>query len=344
MANIAFIIGNGFNHFIYSLIDKYSEDLIFEKTSRVKADILHEITEITQLWKRFDEIFSELILKSENRLNEEQLIQIVHTLFEVLPQLENFKKLISPNLFRALTDIFDSVLLSKIQEVTDRFRQHQESGGYGNIRSLFPEFGRHFETTFSTNHVCQIFTTNYDGILDALLSKPQKKYIYSDCFINTDPPSNYLQIIPDFVNEPNRKLLAHIHGSYLYEKVNGITYKQRPAGRNQNPSVVFNNPNYKLSQISADNVLSTYFDRFVKVMKTFNVIILVGNSLETEPHIKVVIKKYFDRSNTKIIVCDTSPDQIASKLKLIYNGEIRCVDMKQIYSLNQLFGTLSSQI
>ncbi|RZK32384.1 MAG: hypothetical protein EOO61_16965 [Hymenobacter sp.] len=74
--------------------------------------------------------------------------------------------------------------------------------------------------------------------------------------------------------------------------------------------------------IRNDTVLRDYFELFNNCLATYDKLIILGNSMEAEPHFKKAIKASFNRPNTSITVCSRSPSNIKAEIKPFYRGNI----------------------
>jgi len=114
----------------------------------------------------------------------------------------------------------------------------------------------------------------------------------------------------------------HLHGSYRFEKRFGTTYKTREGIENLDPVIVFNNPNQKEEIINKDSVLREYFNILKKSLATHDKLIIIGNSMANEPHLKSIIKEFFNKPNQLLYACSRNPSQISKQLEGYYDKSV----------------------
>lgn len=322
--NITFIIGNGFNFLIEEIVRSIPENQLPKNLSSPKNEIADKIHEISTLWRKFDEIFNEVKENVGGNVNDEELIKIIQAVLEFLSNAELFKKIIGEEKLAELTATFDIVLIDKIKAICEEFRQHEISEGYKDIKRIFPDFGERFKKILDASSVtnCDFITTNYDGVLDTLLTKSTKGFLSVDGFGRIPGLDNYLKLY-DYNLYGYQIRCLHLHGSYRFQKINGDTYKTKDKSViNEDPVIVFNNPNQKEMLIRSDHVLRQYFSEFCESLKNSNKLVIIGNSLKNEPHLKEKISEHFNRPNKKLYVCSRNPDQIANQLNGFYSHPI----------------------
>lgn len=315
------LIGNGFNYMIESWINNLSEDFISNKIGESKSEIIQKINEITKLWQKFNDIFEEIRHKNP-KLNDEELIRIIYSVIDLFSTMSGLEKIMGQQKLLQLKSLFDSLLLDKIKDIALEFKNHHESVGYKNIKKLFPDFGKNFNKIITENKVdyLHIYTTNYDGILDTLLTDEPRGFIFHDGFGSIS--SNRFLGFYDY-NINFTKTICHIHGSYLYEKNFGVTYKLKENLQNIDPVMIFNNPDFKEDIIKKDTVLLEYYKLLENDLKNADQLIIFGNSMVNEPHLKNIIKKYGNRKKLEILIFSTSPNKVLEELKNFYKYKIR---------------------
>ncbi len=161
-------------------------------------------------------------------------------------------------------------------------------------------------------------------MLDTLLTGDPRGYIFHDGFSHFN--NNLLSISEENINY--NKLICHIHGSYLYKRELGFTYKLKNNLYNSEPIMVFNNPDFKEQIISRDNVLSRYYYILLESLKTADNLVILGNSMKNEPHLKKIISKYGNRPELNVYVCSTNPQKIADEISSSYQHKINLVNSK----------------
>ena len=114
-----------------------------------------------------------------------------------------------------LKELINKVLLEKIIAISEEFRQHEEKAGYKNIKKIFPNFGDAFRSVLNECGIdnVSIFSTNYDGLLDTMLTK-DGMFIFEDGFNKTE---RGLMFEEEQFQRCRLKLL-HLHGSYKFEE------------------------------------------------------------------------------------------------------------------------------
>ncbi|MCQ4140144.1 hypothetical protein, partial [Chryseobacterium sp. EO14] len=318
--NMLLLVGNGFNYMVENWINNLPEHLIDNKIKESKNDITQKISEITKLWQKFNDIFEEIREKNP-KLNDEELIRIIYSVIDLFSNMSGLEKIMGPEKLLELKGLFDSLLLEKIRDIALEFKSHHESIGYKNIKKLFPDFGKNFNQILIDNKVeyLHIYTTNYDGILDTLLTDDPRGFIFHDGFGNIHN-DRFLGFYEYNINYS--KIICHLHGSYLYEKNFGVTYKLKENLENNEPVMIFNNPDFKENIIKKDTVLSEYYKILESDLKTADQLIIFGNSMANEPHIKKLIQKYGNKKELKILIFSNSPEKVSQELEGFYNYNI----------------------
>lgn len=326
------LVGNGFNYMVESWINNLPEDFISSKIEENKNEITQKINEITKLWQKFNDIFEEIKQKNP-KLNDEELIRIIYSVIDLFSTMSGLEKIMGKEKLSQLKSLFDSLLLEKIRDIALEFKRHHESVGYKNIKKLFPDFGKNFHQILVDNKVdyIHIFTTNYDGILDTLLTNEPSGFIFKDGFGSTI--SDRLLQFYEY-NISFNKIICHLHGSYLYEKNFGITYKLKGNLENTDPVMIFNNPDFKEDIIKKDTVLLEYYQILESDLKDADQLIIFGNSMANEPHIKNLIKKYGNREHLKILIFSTNPEKVSEELKNFFDYDIIEFNTKNFISAN----------
>ena len=326
------IVGNGFNYMINSWIDNLNEDYIKNLNIGSKEDLKSDISKITVLWKKFNDIFQE-IKKNNRNISEEELIRLIYSVIDLFSNLPGLEKIFEPEKIEELKNLFSSFLLDKIREIALEFKQHHESTGYKNLKRVFPTFGKDLNEILKSKDIeyFNIFTTNYDGLLDTLLTNHPFGFIFSDGFSHFDEKN--LIISSEYIK--NDKLICHLHGSYLYKKEFGFTYKMKSNFLNTEPIMVFNNPDQKEEIIKRDNVLSKYYDILIDNLQSADNLVIFGNSMNNEPHLKNLIKKFGNRESLSVYVCSTSPNKIKEQVEKFYEHNIREINTTSFTTPNE---------
>ncbi|NVO32589.1 hypothetical protein, partial [Hymenobacter lapidiphilus] len=290
-------------------------------TKRETAD---SIRAITGLWKKFDDAFADFYRQFDEKgikISHEELIRLIYTVINLFSSMDGFEKILPKSDIVKLNSVFDGFLLNKIREIAKEFQDHQDSAAYGNMRNYFPTFSNQLEDMIKGKNFSKftMFTTNYDGVLDTLTTKIPKGFMFTDGFATSAPYPGLLDMVPEYVYG-NSLVLAHLHGSYRFTKAFGKTYKTRANIENNEPVMVFNNPNMKEEIVRNDNTLSEYYDFLKKCLSDYDHLVILGNSMEAEPHIKKLINKHFRRKGTSITVCSRNPNAIKAEIEPFYIG------------------------
>lgn len=323
---IIFLVGNGFNYLIEDIIKHHEFDNGGTPDElKHKRETSQGISNITALWKKFDTVFAEFETHFKERgmkISHEDLVRMVYTVINLFSSMPGLSQVLAPEDIGKLRDIFSKFLLDKIREIADEFMEHHNSGQYGEIRRYLPTFSSNVQAILMENHVqkANFCTTNYDGILDTLLTKQPKGFITDDGFRSTTPPSSVLDIYPSYLSSKSL-VLTHLHGSYLYTKRFGKTYKTNDYSSNDEPVMVFNDPKMKREIIRSDSVLWSYFLKLNGDLKEFDKLIIFGNSMSSEPHIKTLIQNNFNRPNTVIVIASRSPEKVTRELEAMHEGK-----------------------
>lgn len=337
---VAFLVGNGFNYMVENIIRKHVTGHETPEQLIEKRAIADSIISITALWKKFDEVFQELTQQFAERgvkISHEELIRMIYAVINLFSSMSGFEQILSQDDLKRLKAVFDGFLLSKIREIASEFQDHQKTEAYGKIRNYFPTLPGSVEDMISSRQLgkVRIFTTNYDGVLDTIFTKRPYGFMFSDGFIKSPSYHDLLELEPSYVTG-NDLILAHIHGSYRFTKRYGKTYKTRENTDNREPVMVFNNPNMKEEIVKGDNVLSEYYKAMQQTLFKADKLVILGNSMEAEPHFKKIIKKYFDRPGTSITVSSRSPDSVKEQIKPFYKQQIHEVSTRGVNSEEDL--------
>lgn len=329
---VVMLIGNGFNCQIASLIANMSEGNLPKGLEMPLQQIRHNLNALSRLGFCPNDTYG-VIKPDHSILMKEENIRIIrHFLHSV--GLEN-----GPSDWKAEARKY---LALKIQEliitIGERFRLYQDMGGYRDIKKLFRHFGDSFVGLLEANHIGKIHicTTNYDGVLDTLLTTSRGKdaFLFKDGFGNGR--CDQLKVIKPASFTRMDRYLFHLHGSYKFLNLDGETCKITGNIKNDNPVIVFNNPDKKERIISRDRVLSAYFEKLKADLRTFDRLIIYGNSLINEPHIKQAIQQHFNRAHTELVICSLHPHKVEKEVKPYYSQKIYKVGTGNITSEQQL--------
>lgn len=336
---ISFIIGNGFNYLINDIVRNYPVSPFSPWPSNIRStkdSIISEIGKITSLWKKFDELFEELKEKNP-QYDAEELIRMIYSVIDFLSNIDTFQKILSPTLINEIKKSFEFLLIDRIRDIAKEFSYHESSQGYKDLKKLFPNFGKDFEEIlkkYSVNQ-CDYFTTNYDGILDTLLTLPDYKYLANDGFQRSSMPDYYE--LNDLSLRSSKIRGLHIHGSYKFEKLQGDTYKIGKSIENSEPVMIFNNPQFKGDLVRKDTVLNQYFYTLSNSLRNSDKLIIFGNSMKNEPHIKKAINSFFTGVDKKLFICSDKPDAVKKELTRYFSGKpIEC-PTNGVSNMNDLF-------
>ncbi|RIJ37557.1 hypothetical protein [Pontibacter oryzae] len=334
------LFGNGFNKLLANLVNNYPTEKIPKALGTDLKTISNNINDIAGLWERFKYAFPK-IKQSHPYLCDEQILCLLND----LANEELFKEVIPTDKIEELTGKVNIARKNSLKEVATDFKRFENISGNKVIRRLFPHFGVGFENMLNNNEVEEAFicTTNYDGILDTLLTGPIKNngtsFIYPDCF-GLSNIEGHLKL-----NESRLKIvkrcMVHLHGSYKFTKYKNNTYKITGDIFNEEPVLIFNNPFLKEQEILNDQVLSAYYKTLTERLKSYDRLVIIGNSFRYEPHIKELISKHFDRSRTELVVCSLNPEEVAKELQEHYRKEIYQFSTKDVWCEKQLLHLLN---
>ena len=333
---ITLIIGNGFNYLIESIINQTTSENLPKNLATSKTEVENKIREISSLWKKFDNIFDELKTQFLG-ISDEELIKMIYAVLEFFSSIELFEKIIGKKKLDELKETFNILLIDKIREIAEEFRVHENSDGYKDLKRFFPNFGDTIQRILKDNTVTNfdVFNTNYDGIVDTLFTKGQTRgFIGVDGFGKIPELPNYLKLYDINLKDNIRRF--HIHGSYKFEKKHGLTYKNSKNTKNHDPVIIFNNPNMKEELINRDSVLSRYFLELKKSLEESDKLIIFGNSMKSEPHLKKLIEHTFNQKNKKVYVCSRNPILVKKEIEKSFSFEIFERSTKSINSQKSL--------
>lgn len=331
---VSIIVGNGLNYLIEDIIRNF-DDSKYPDFSVTKNQIANSVKEITSLWTKFDELFQELKKKAP-KLSEEELIRLIYSVLDIFSNIKIFEKVLKPEDIEKIKDVFGQFLIQKIREISDEFRQHEDTAGYKHLKKLFPTFGEQIKSIAEGAGITQLnfYTTNYDGILDTLLTGYPHGFIFKDGF-SDKVDDNLLRLWAPFVFFETFTI-SHLHGSYKYTRQFGTTYKLRTNKQNDDPVMVFNNPDFKLEKINNDNILSEYYHNLSQDLKDKNRLIIIGNSMTNEPHIKAIIKNYYNIEGNTIYIASRNPSKIHDQIKDVYHYNVVLRKTEEIKTMDGL--------
>lgn len=322
----ALLVGNGFNYLIADIIRQHNGNDLPKRITDTQEACINNIFFLTRLWERFDEAFDEL-KKETKGLNDEELIGIIQCVINFLSCLDGLVENVDmAQIQKLLSSVFDKFLVQKIIDIAQDFRKHEDIDEYKSIKHYFKTIPYSIEDFVNANPTTKfnLYTTNYDGILETVFAKKQQEgvsgFIAEDGFtrrISENAP--LLALDRDRLENAKMKFL-HLHGSYKFTKVFGMTCKLFGAGaKNNNPVMVFNRLEQKGNLVRGDDVLNTYFEKLRRDMSTSDKFIILGNSMKNEPHIKELLKSSI-RPDCTIFVCSRNPIEIKEQIR----SSVRC--------------------
>jgi NAD-dependent SIR2 family protein deacetylase len=330
---VVMIVGNGFNQLVKNVVESsieisnegagicviqprhdvglslQSDIVTIGKKPKSNSDLVKEIEDLSNLWLEFDEVLKEI---KGDKLNDEEAISYVTSMIAFLSNERIFKKIFSEEQIIQAKFLLETVLYEKLIKICEKFRTQHNEGFHKDMKKEFSSFGSKFNAFLNAKkqNKTSIYTTNYDGILDTISTGSPYGYITEDGFRDREFKEDTINDAPYF--------LAHLHGSYLFEKDCGITKKKGNACKNNYPVMVFGSPKLKESVIKNDNVLNAYFQKLKSDLKTCDRLIILGNSMNSEPHIIDAIEKHFNKKGN-IFICSRNAKSTA-KIKLQIKG------------------------
>jgi NAD-dependent SIR2 family protein deacetylase len=319
MKKTVFLIGNGFNNIIANLVRNAPNSNLPDNIKDTQEATADNIIQITKLWEKFDKDFDELA-KETGQNNQEELIETIYAVINFFSSLERFSSVIGPERIEELKGLFGNFIVDKIVDIAKDFREHENLQQYKNLKWYFPILPMAVSALLEDkDRKINIYTTNYDGVIDTILSKPYDRTTQTSGFQGGDGftrrnPFNALLL--NFVSEhmdDKQMLIMHMHGSYKFTKYAGMTNKIKGVQENNQPVMVFNRKKVKGRIVKSDNVLSAYFERLRNDVKEAQRFVILGNSMITELHIKEMLKANLSPS-TEVVVCSREPHKIAAEI------------------------------
>jgi len=355
--NIAFLVGNGFNRLLANVIGD--------------IEVSRRLQEISVLYNRFSEMFKD-IMEKYNLKSQEEAIELFYdalgiiqtTIDGSLTPKENWR-----NCLEEMKTELEREITDKIYEVIENFIEDETSGFYGNLTRIIAEHGFYLctETANKNKNRFLIFTTNYDGCVDIFFQfdRSIKNFSFEDLFRGSGCPGYPGQYVCfDDTVSPSPPLLFHLHGSYKYfqkREIFGryITIKLSREGyrilniRELIPVIIYNAPSFKEKLIEKFQLLRIYFRSFKdNLQKTVRKLVVIGQSLISDPHILTVIaESYFGLE--EVVIMDINPfpvkDRIVKKIKeLRKNDDIpdnfRLISTGEINTISRLYDVLNEHI
>ncbi|MCC9165462.1 SIR2 family protein [Pontibacter harenae] len=311
------IIGSGLNYIIADIINQYSKESSKSHLKQELEQAHRDLLALNNLWGELDNILNNPSSAFPSK-NGEEIIQFYQTVFES----KLFKNMISRDYnIEYSVSSHRNLLQDEIKRICYRFTEFENKGGYSNIKKLLPHIGDNFSNILRKNEVrkLHIYTLNYDGVLDALLTERRKvsqkqDYLFKDSFHYGEFNQWKLNNLP--------YLMGHLHGSYKYKRNTHSTTKLKKGIINENPVMIYNSPNLKKTLIKEDPVLKAYYNQLAMDLKTYQRLVVLGASFKTEPHLLELIRTAFNRPNTHLIVCSDKPREVASILESYYDFPI----------------------
>jgi len=312
---VLLIVGNGFNHLLLNIVRNYPFYRM-PKVIKTSRDRMVEVIErITYLFSEFK--FLDILKENHNANDWEGGLTGYNKNCELL---DNHKLLNEPfAIGTILKQNMHLLVQNQMKIVADKFSNSESQGSYKDIKRLLPSFGIKFMDRLRSNGITDlsIFTTNYDGILDTLLTDQSNNFLFQDSFGYSDI-QNTLKFHPQYLYRSHFSMF-HIHGSYKFLEKNGETFKIKAGMKNENPVMVLSGADSKEDIISSNHVLSSYYKKFISNLNEYDRVIIFGNSLNSEPHLKKAIKENFDRIGTELVICSNNPNKVEEQLTGYYN-------------------------
>ncbi len=303
------LIGNGFNHHFKSYIDN--------------DELKNEIDHITSLWNKFDN------LVENNGASIEEIIENLYRAFAFLSSVKPFRENEYKECIDLLREKFYIEFIDMLHDIAYEFAKQQLEGFYGQLKSYLCEniFDNFVPCEIIKNKKINVYTTNYDGIAEMILGHDGKNFQLPDGFRHD---GNYVCFNKEAFDEDLKGCkLFHLHGSYKFYKLfeyedyrfaKEIKFKFENSDslnefennkQNLEPIIILNAVNLKEKQIKNYFSLSMYLSAFEKDLKKSDTLIIWGQSLKNDPHLKDRIKKYYTTNNEynekkRIIIIDTN--------------------------------------
>lgn len=279
--NITFLVGNGFNHFIYTYFES-EKKMVLEAMKKSKRnsfsqqELEEKYDEIMRLLKEYITLLDFLKMDSIEYNGEELLDKLENLLDETYPNfIELIQTKITENIENIMSSFGDSEQLYKMIRNTFYISIDGEIE-HDFIYSLKKHLKIQKELDIDQSTEINIITTNYDGIVEQVL-KPWS-------------------LVTDVRKEINYQVFP-IHGTVEDGK----------------ELIICNSPKRKKSSIYANSILANRFDQFGEVLKTSNLFIIFGNSLYSDPHIIEMIDNYLCH-DAEIVIIDPKPEVYLARL------------------------------
>ncbi|MGI4970943.1 MAG: SIR2 family protein [Janthinobacterium lividum] len=308
------------------IISHHSGDGVSQQAHERKEECVNNILFLTRLWERFDEAFDELKRETKG-LGDEELIGIIQCVINFFSCLEGLTDNVDIAQIQGLiTQLFDKFLVQKVIDIASDFRHHENIADYKGIKQYFRELPKEIDRFINENPELKfnVYTTNYDGILETVFAKARPQggsgFFAEDGFIRKISENSPFIALDRTRLENSKMKFLHLHGSYKFAKVFGMTCKISGPEKNKNPVMVFNRPTQKGNLVRGDDVLNTYFEKLRRDLSTCDKFIILGNSMKNEPHIKELLSNSI-RPEATIVVCSRNPNEIRQEIA----PHVRCV-------------------
>ena len=300
------LIGNGFNHYVMKIA----------READIEDDIIKELDNVINLWRSFDELVSTLEEKLRPKFREyflyssldgEDILFLIYEILDFINLLSSSQKSEEvQSCLSSLRNIIGEEIYAKIYDAVNKFLRQELSGFYRDLLSSFKEKGLLDNASLLEELPINIFTTNYEGIIDILLSP--NGFWLGDGFGYCPYFEDRLLLCfnPDFSDSHN---LYHIHGSYKFFEGRDQVYKLRTSSfekkkegskqiesnleslmsfiknKHLKPLLVYSSFKEKLKLIRKNPVLSYYYNFYIHSISKNKKLALFGISLSNDKHL-----------------------------------------------------------
>jgi hypothetical protein len=322
--NRLFLIGNGFiKHTRNLIINESKESDLIDQYNLIHR-VASTLNDVSNLFNEITELGDSLRIVLNCKIDNETIFEIADNIIALYRiQLGEYYPI---ECYNILAEKGQSILERSILPVVRKFEKIERDGIYGDFLRLISQYqiGDNIKSHYDQcDGNISIFTTNYDGFLEQTLCASSGVNGWGFYFKDGFGGFGIYDLTHHEPNFKTKYFLGHIHSSYRYGWHDGKWIKTRLRERkqlNNFPTLVYSMPKEKMNYIYNNPLLLRYWLEFERRLDQCNEIIIFGNSLRSDPHIKIAIKNTFGKFK-KYYVIKNNCDDLSSAEKSFYGEE-----------------------
>jgi hypothetical protein len=334
MKTTTFLIGNGFIKHLQKVVCNEIESHPSERSNLefYQNHVLHGLEQVDSLFGEFDNLERELA--SILGLEDKSLELVYHLTDDVISWYRTKSKYHKAefNLKQCLDSISlvgQQLVNEKIIPIVEKFEDQEIECLYRSIsqwteNKIGEEIDIHLKRTGNN---LGVFTTNYDGFVEQFLRTSNSKnqgFLFKDGFAGDS--SHPLTLYKPHFNY--NRFIGHLHSSYKYGW-NGnqwVKFRTSRSSRNVDPLIVYMKPSQKKRFIDNNPVLRAYWIHFEKWLNNTEELVIYGNSLNSDPHIKDVIKESLSK-DASVYIADINAQKV-------YDENLTYIDKNRVFKID----------